>query len=144
MLAIHTMSDYTSEVSDCSSLDECGVGVSVGVTGGVSGGGTKLEAVTSSSTGGRRRRTNMTTRDRNVRRIESNERERIRMHELNDAFQVKDHTYIVRYNLIQESNKSDQYHQTYTMSRISQAKPKLEKIILQVRPSQYPKLKITS
>ena len=34
----------------------------------------------------------MTTRDRNVRRIESNERERIRMHELNDAFQVKDHT----------------------------------------------------
>ena len=88
------MSDCTSEVSDCSSLDECGVGVSVDVTGGVPGGGAKLEAVTSSSTGGRRRRTNMTTRDRNVRRIESNERERIRMHELNDAFQVKDHTYI--------------------------------------------------
>ena len=78
--------------------------MSVGVSGGVSGGGAKLEAVTSSSTGGRRRRTNMTSRDRNVRRIESNERERIRMHELNDAFQVKDqrtiHTYIVRYNLV--------------------------------------------
>lgn len=36
---------------------------------------------------GRRRRTGVNARERNARRIESNERERQRMHSLNDAFQ---------------------------------------------------------
>ncbi|OTF76300.1 hypothetical protein BLA29_012529 [Euroglyphus maynei] len=34
-----------------------------------------------------RNHTNSTVRDRNLRRLESNERERMRMHSLNDAFQ---------------------------------------------------------
>ena len=36
----------------------------------------------------RRRRTTLSARERNLRRLESNERERMRMHSLNDAFQV--------------------------------------------------------
>ncbi|GAU88262.1 hypothetical protein RvY_01000 [Ramazzottius varieornatus] len=35
----------------------------------------------------RRRRSTMTARERNLKRLESNERERVRMHSLNDAFQ---------------------------------------------------------
>ncbi|RWS07082.1 protein dimmed-like protein [Dinothrombium tinctorium] len=37
---------------------------------------------------GRRRKTTLNARERNVRRLESNERERMRMHSLNDAFQA--------------------------------------------------------
>lgn len=37
---------------------------------------------------GRRRRTTLSARERNLRRLESNERERMRMHSLNDAFQA--------------------------------------------------------
>lgn len=37
---------------------------------------------------GRRRRTGLSARERNMRRLESNERERMRMHSLNDAFEV--------------------------------------------------------
>ncbi|XP_014283053.1 protein dimmed [Halyomorpha halys] len=36
---------------------------------------------------GRRRRPALNARERNIRRLESNERERMRMHSLNDAFQ---------------------------------------------------------
>ncbi|XP_028967777.1 neurogenic differentiation factor 1-like [Galendromus occidentalis] len=36
----------------------------------------------------RRRRTTLSARERNLRRLESNERERMRMHSLNDAFQA--------------------------------------------------------
>ncbi|XP_075558261.1 basic helix-loop-helix family member dimmed [Dermacentor variabilis] len=39
-------------------------------------------------TGGRRRRSALSARERNLRRLESNERERMRMHSLNDAFQA--------------------------------------------------------
>lgn len=38
--------------------------------------------------GGRRRKSMLNARDRNLRRLESNERERMRMHSLNDAFQA--------------------------------------------------------
>lgn len=38
--------------------------------------------------GGRRRRSALSARERNLRRLESNERERMRMHSLNDAFQA--------------------------------------------------------
>lgn len=37
---------------------------------------------------GRRRKANLSSRERNLRRLESNERERMRMHSLNDAFQA--------------------------------------------------------
>ncbi|XP_067142920.1 class A basic helix-loop-helix protein 15 isoform X2 [Centruroides vittatus] len=37
---------------------------------------------------GRRRRTALNAREKNLRRLESNERERMRMHSLNDAFQA--------------------------------------------------------
>ena len=40
------------------------------------------------STPGRRKKPTLSSRERNVRRIESNERERLRMHGLNEAFQV--------------------------------------------------------
>jgi len=38
-------------------------------------------------TAGRRRRSGLSARERNMRRLESNERERMRMHSLNDAFE---------------------------------------------------------
>lgn len=37
----------------------------------------------------RRRKSGISARERNLRRLESNERERMRMHSLNDAFEVK-------------------------------------------------------
>ena len=40
------------------------------------------------NTPGRRKKPCLSSRERNVRRIESNERERLRMHGLNIAFQV--------------------------------------------------------
>lgn len=36
----------------------------------------------------RRRKSGISARERNLRRLESNERERMRMHSLNDAFEV--------------------------------------------------------
>lgn len=49
-------------------------------------------SVTSSSggnnSGSRRKRSTLSARERNLRRLESNERERMRMHSLNDAFQA--------------------------------------------------------
>ncbi|KAF8763778.1 class A basic helix-loop-helix protein 15-like [Argiope bruennichi] len=45
-------------------------------------------SVTSSSGGNRRKRNTLSARERNLRRLESNERERMRMHSLNDAFQA--------------------------------------------------------
>lgn len=41
-----------------------------------------------SSSGNRRKRNSLSARERNLRRLESNERERMRMHSLNDAFQA--------------------------------------------------------
>lgn len=38
---------------------------------------------------GRRKKGVLSAKDRNLRRLESNERERMRMHSLNDAFQVR-------------------------------------------------------
>ncbi|XP_022257005.1 twist-related protein-like [Limulus polyphemus] len=48
---------------------------------------TKPKQQRRSSTNGRRRRQTLNARERNLRRLESNERERMRMHSLNDAFQ---------------------------------------------------------
>ncbi|XP_022101814.1 protein dimmed-like [Acanthaster planci] len=45
-------------------------------------------AKTTRKSGGSRRRKSANARERNIRRLESNERERMRMHSLNDAFQA--------------------------------------------------------
>lgn len=42
-----------------------------------------------SSNNSRRRKGQLNAKERNLRRLESNERERMRMHSLNDAFQVR-------------------------------------------------------
>lgn len=59
----------------------------------------------SASSGGgqtiRRRKTCISARERNLRRLESNERERMRMHSLNDAFEVntfKDTRWIIEFS----------------------------------------------
>ena len=57
--------------------------ISVSSPGGGSGGGGG-----NMSSNSRRKKPCLSARERNVRRIESNERERLRMHGLNEAFQV--------------------------------------------------------
>ena len=57
----------------------------------LSSGGAASQAnssATAGSSSGRRRKSLLNARDRNLRRLESNERERMRMHSLNDAFQA--------------------------------------------------------
>ncbi|XP_076309179.1 uncharacterized protein LOC143224777 isoform X2 [Tachypleus tridentatus] len=49
---------------------------------------TKPKRQRTSASNGRRRRQTLNARERNLRRLESNERERMRMHSLNDAFQA--------------------------------------------------------
>lgn len=58
-----------------------------------SGGGSRSGRVRATSTSSqiaaaRRRKGALNAKERNLRRLESNERERMRMHSLNDAFQV--------------------------------------------------------
>lgn len=45
------------------------------------------------SANSRRRKGTLNAKERNLRRLESNERERMRMHSLNDAFQVNYNSY---------------------------------------------------
>lgn len=54
----------------------------------MSGGRKRRRRQNSTSMAGRKRKPALTARERNLRRLESNERERMRMHSLNDAFQV--------------------------------------------------------
>lgn len=48
----------------------------------------KNSAYTSGLLAARRKKGSLNAKERNLRRLESNERERMRMHSLNDAFQV--------------------------------------------------------
>jgi hypothetical protein len=48
----------------------------------------KTAFLSSSSSSARRKKGTLNAKERNLRRLESNERERMRMHSLNDAFQV--------------------------------------------------------
>lgn len=48
----------------------------------------KSSAYSTSLSAVRRKKGSMNAKERNLRRLESNERERMRMHSLNDAFQV--------------------------------------------------------
>lgn len=52
----------------------------------------KATYLTSSSIA-RRKKGALNAKERNLRRLESNERERMRMHSLNDAFQVSEFSY---------------------------------------------------
>lgn len=95
-------SSSSSAGSTPSASSSCGNGSSSACGGGGggcetgSGGGDgmgKQEQLTTSTTPGsssssRRRKSMLNARDRNLRRLESNERERMRMHSLNDAFQA--------------------------------------------------------
>ena len=64
-----------------------------GNSGGGGGGGTP----------GRRKKPTLSSRERNVRRIESNERERLRMHGLNEAFQVMPISFIFSLKIYKDS-----------------------------------------
>lgn len=57
-------------------------------TSGCGGTTTTRTSRTRSATNSRRRKGQLNAKERNIRRLESNERERMRMHSLNDAFQV--------------------------------------------------------
>ncbi|XP_022663040.1 protein dimmed-like isoform X2 [Varroa destructor] len=59
-----------------------------GVGGGGAGSQSGAHGALSAGGNSRRRRTTLSARERNLRRLESNERERMRMHSLNDAFQA--------------------------------------------------------
>ena len=54
-------------------------------------------------TPGRRKKPTLSSRERNVRRIESNERERLRMHGLNEAFQVMPISFIFSLKIYKDS-----------------------------------------
>ncbi|XP_018323927.1 protein dimmed-like isoform X2 [Agrilus planipennis] len=53
----------------------------------IGGSSTSSGSIGGTTTTGRRRKTGISARERNLRRLESNERERMRMHSLNDAFE---------------------------------------------------------
>uniref|UniRef100_A0A182P8B3 BHLH domain-containing protein n=1 Tax=Anopheles epiroticus TaxID=199890 RepID=A0A182P8B3_9DIPT len=76
----------TSSQSDDTSCGSSRTG-SRGSNGGRSGQGAAGNGNSSSSSAARRRKGAMNAKERNLRRLESNERERMRMHSLNDAFQ---------------------------------------------------------
>lgn len=61
----------------------------------------KATYLTSSSIA-RRKKGTLNAKERNLRRLESNERERMRMHSLNDAFQVGEDTFVNFVTLSQE------------------------------------------
>lgn len=54
----------------------------------------------------RRRKGALNAKERNLRRLESNERERMRMHSLNDAFQVSEFKYVVQLKKLYLSKKN--------------------------------------
>ncbi|KAI5717397.1 hypothetical protein M8J77_005222 [Diaphorina citri] len=72
-----TLSPPDLELTDSSSVSDDTCSISGGGAGGGRGG----------SSSGRRRKPVLNAREKNMRRLESNERERMRMHSLNDAFQ---------------------------------------------------------
>lgn len=78
------MNTFDPDMTDSSSQSDDTSG-----GGGSSNGGTRASS-RGRSTGGtsRRRKGALNAKERNLRRLESNERERMRMHSLNDAFQV--------------------------------------------------------
>ena len=82
------MTDSSSQ-SDDTSCGSSRTGSRGSNGGGRSGQGAAGNGNSSSSSAARRRKGAMNAKERNLRRLESNERERMRMHSLNDAFQVR-------------------------------------------------------
>ncbi|XP_061515058.1 protein dimmed [Anopheles gambiae] len=80
------MTDSSSQ-SDDTSCGSSRTGSRGSNGGGRSGQGAAGNGNSSSSSAARRRKGAMNAKERNLRRLESNERERMRMHSLNDAFQ---------------------------------------------------------
>lgn len=77
------ITDSSSTHSDDTTSGGCGGGAES--SGGRTSRGARLSAHANSA---RRRKNALNAKERNLRRLESNERERMRMHSLNDAFQV--------------------------------------------------------
>ncbi|XP_058816482.1 protein dimmed [Topomyia yanbarensis] len=77
------MSDSSSQSDDTS----CGSGSRAGSRGGSSSRNASLQNHQQAAAAARRRKGALNAKERNLRRLESNERERMRMHSLNDAFQ---------------------------------------------------------
>lgn len=63
-------------------------------SGNISSSGSRQARGRSTGSNGRRKKGVLNAKERNLRRLESNERERMRMHSLNDAFQVSNNTRI--------------------------------------------------
>lgn len=78
------ITDSSSTHSDDTTSGGCGGGTES--CSGRTSRGARLSGEHASST--RRRKNALNAKERNLRRLESNERERMRMHSLNDAFQV--------------------------------------------------------
>jgi hypothetical protein len=71
------MTDSSSQSDDYGSSGNC------------RSGRRKTSAYSTSLSSVRRKKGSLNAKERNLRRLESNERERMRMHSLNDAFQVR-------------------------------------------------------
>lgn len=87
------MTDSTSQSDDTS----VGGGSSNGGGGIALRSSSRVKNLSASSVfchGKNRRKGTLNAKERNLRRLESNERERMRMHSLNDAFQVRSTPYI--------------------------------------------------
>lgn len=86
--------NYEMEMTDSSSQSDDTSGGGGSSNGGSARPSSRGRNTLSGSTQNRRRKGVLNAKERNLRRLESNERERMRMHSLNDAFQV---TLYIRY-----------------------------------------------
>ncbi|XP_058449171.1 protein dimmed [Malaya genurostris] len=88
---LQTESALDPDLTDSSSQSDdtsCGSGSRAGSRGGSSSRNTSMQTSQQTATAAARRRKGvLNAKERNLRRLESNERERMRMHSLNDAFQ---------------------------------------------------------
>lgn len=82
------MQIFEPDITDSSSSHSDDTTSGGGGGGDGASGRTSRGARLSSSASARRRKGALNAKERNLRRLESNERERMRMHSLNDAFQV--------------------------------------------------------
>lgn len=89
------ITDSSSTHSDDTTSGGCGGGTES--CSGRTSRGARLSGEHASST--RRRKNALNAKERNLRRLESNERERMRMHSLNDAFQVSAVTRVCVYGI---------------------------------------------
>lgn len=78
----------------------------------------------------RRRKTCISARERNLRRLESNERERMRMHSLNDAFEVKPTFLKSHFLLLTKTNPLQQLREVIPHIKMERKLSKIETLTL--------------